>query len=88
MIDWHIDLGIILEILSILGGGFAFLITVRSDLKAVKQTLVQHSDKIDKLADMRDFVARQDERSLAHSKRMDDMARRVEDLAHGRGFIK
>ncbi len=78
--DWHISIGTVIEVISILLGGLFFLwgMKARVDLMAVE--LASLKVEIAKLSDILTKVAVQDQRIL-------NIEQDVKDLRHGIGFI-
>ena len=86
--DATITIGNILEILTIAGGGAVFFMgmgsdirVVKSDMKHLKETVSTLSSAFDKLGSVLTQVAVQGER-------LNSMEKRMDELAHGRGFVQ
>lgn len=89
MIDFSytVTAGNVIEVLSILGGGFVVLLTMRSDISALKQAdedqgqqIVGIQSEIKKLGEILTAQARQDQRLL-------HLEQDVRDMRRGVGFI-
>lgn len=81
MIDYTINIGHILQIVVILGGGFAALIVMRSTLTNLKDDMTDMKAEIKKVGEVLVTLAVTD-------KRLENVEEDVRDLKHGRGFIR
>ncbi len=86
--DATITIGNLLEIIAILGGGFLVVVRMGGDIRVMKvdmahlkETVTTLTAAFDRLGTILTQVAVQDARLVALEKRLDE-------LAHGRGFIK
>jgi hypothetical protein len=86
--DATITIGNVIEILTIAGGGFLFLMrtggdirVMKTDMTHLKGTVGTLSTAFDKLGTVLTQVAVQDTRLVSLEKRLDE-------LAHGRGFVQ
>lgn len=86
--DWSISLGNILTIISVVGAATTFIWTMRGDINIVKNDIryLQESQKalteaFSQLGKILTSVAVQDARINMIEKKMDE-------LAHGQGFVK
>ena len=80
-IDPSIRAGDILTLLLVGIGGLGFLWSMRGELKMLAKDVRMHSQKIENLQTVITTLAVQNQR-------MNDLDRRIEELRHGRGFIK
>lgn len=88
VVDTSISIGNILEILSIIGGGFLVVIRMGGDIRVMKvdmahlkTTVTTLTTAFDRLGNILTQVAVQDTRLVALEKRLDE-------LAHGHGFVR
>lgn len=88
MVDTSITVGNIVEILSIIGGGFLVAIRMGGDIRVMKTDMAHLKTTVgalttafDRLGTILTQVAVQDARLVALEKRLDE-------LAHGHGFIQ
>lgn len=87
VVDWSITLGNMIEIVVIAVGGIVFAVRMqgRVDLLALEVTHVKDQLKLmaqsfDQVSDVLTKVALQDQRIV-------NLERRLEELAHGEGFV-
>ncbi len=86
--DATITIGNLLEIVAILGGGFLVVVRMGGDIRVMKvdmahlkETVTTLTAAFDRLGTILTQVAVQDARLVA-------MEKRIDDLAHGRGFVR
>lgn len=86
--DTTITIGNLLEIVAIIGGGFLVVVRMGGDIRVMKvdmghlkTTVNALTAAFDRLGTILTQVAVQDVRIVA-------IERRIDELAHGRGFVK
>lgn len=80
IIDWHISIGTIIEIASIILGGLWFVGSMKNRVDVMGTEVSSLKTEISKLADILTKLALQDQRITAQDKTIDE-------LRHGIGFI-
>jgi hypothetical protein len=88
MIEQTITFGNIVEIMVIAAGGISVFATMRTTVKNISIKVDGMQDEIKKLGDILIGQARADERHNALEKRVASTERRVDELAHGDGFVR
>lgn len=88
MVEQSITLGNIIEILVIAGGGLTVFTTMKNTVKNINEKVDGIQVEIKKLADVLIEQARFSERLTSLDKRVTTHDRRLEELAHGEGFIR
>jgi hypothetical protein len=88
VIDYTISVGNIIEIGSILGGGFAVFITLKNNVASMKDDVVSMQSEIKKLGEVLIDIARFDERLSNLDKRVTAQGRQIDELRRGEGFIR
>lgn len=90
-IEW-IKIGI--EILGLAGGAMAIIYTLKGDVKSIgkrmddlERDLVAHGQKLDGLSQLFVQFARFDERFVNLVAQQTMLAKKVDELAHGHGFV-
>ncbi len=78
--DWHISVGTVFEVISILLGGLFFLWGMKARVDLMALELASLKVEIAKLSDILTKVAVQDQRILS-------IEQDVKDMRHGIGFI-
>lgn len=71
-----IDLGHILEAVTLLIGFAGIIYTLRGDVKALKGDMITVKSELKKITDVMISIARQDERLAAMDKRINDIVHR------------
>lgn len=80
MIDYTINIGHIIQIVVILGGGVSALIVMRSTVNNLKTDMVDMKAEIKKVGEVLISLA-------VTNKRLDNVEEDIRDMKHGRGFI-
>lgn len=88
VIDYTISIGNIIEIGSILGGGFAVFITLKNNVQTLKEDVVSMQREIKKLGDVLISMARFDEKLSSVNKRLESHDEAIKELRHGEGFVR
>ena len=80
VIDWHISIGTIIEVLSILGGGMFFLWGMKARVEQMSVEIFDLKKEIGKLADILTSLALQNQA-------ISQINKTIDELRHGIGFI-
>lgn len=95
MIDWQINIGNILQIVAIIGGGLMVLWTLRYDVRALKEEAVSLEAKIGavqteikKLTDIMVSLATINGKIETLDTRITATEQDIRELRHGDGFIR
>jgi hypothetical protein len=80
-IDYTITIGNLIEIASIIGGGFLVMITLRNDVGNMKTEMQGIQSEVRKIGEVLITQADQNRRLL-------HLEEELRDLRHGRGFIR
>lgn len=80
VIDWHISIGTIIEVLSILGGGVFFLWGMKARVEQMSVEIGDLKREIGKLADILTSLALQ-------NAAINQINKTIDELRHGIGFI-
>lgn len=80
VIDWHISIGTIIEVLSILGGGVFFLWGMKNRVEQMSVEIADLKKEIGKLADILTSLALQNQA-------INQINKTIDELRHGIGFI-
>lgn len=78
--DWHISIGTVAEVLSILLGGMFFLWNMKSRVDLMSLEIASLRTEVGKLSDILTTVAVQDQRIL-------NIEGDIKEMRHGVGFI-
>lgn len=81
MIDYTVNIATIIQILTIAGGGLAFLIVTRNAVNNLKDDVVEMKSELKKCVDSLVTLA-------VTSKRLDHVEDDIREMKHGRGFIQ
>lgn len=81
MIDYTINVGHILQIVVILGGGISALVIMRNTVINLKDDMTDMKAELKKLGDVLVTLA-------VTTKRLDNIEEDIRDIKHGRGFIR
>lgn len=74
-IDWTINITTLIAIVTFLGGGVVFLVSVRSDINTLKTGFKQIEDRLGEMAEAITAIARAEEKIVALNNRIDDEKR-------------
>jgi hypothetical protein len=88
VIDYTISVGNIVEVGSIIGGGFAVFITLKNNVATLKEDVVTMQKEIQKLGEILIGMARFDEKLSNLDKRVTVHDHKIDDLQHGEGFVR
>jgi hypothetical protein len=80
MIDYTINVGHILQIVVIIGGGVSALIVMRNTVANLKEDMTDMKTEIKKVGEVLVTLA-------VTTKRLDNVEEDIRDMKHGRGFI-
>jgi hypothetical protein len=80
MIDYTINIGHILQIVVIIGGGLSALAVMRSTVNNLKDDMIDMKTEIKKVGEVLVTLA-------VTNKRLDNVEEDIRDMKHGRGFI-
>lgn len=80
IVDWHVSVGTLIEVVMILGGGLLFLWGMKTRVDFLSLELTALKSEISKLSDILTKLAVQDQRIL-------NVETDVKDLRHGHGFV-
>lgn len=87
MIDWTVNVGNIIQIVVVIGGGMWIFMSLRADVRVVrhdmnnmKQRQEDLGEAFKQLGDILKQVAVQDER-------INQMNRTIDELRHGQGYV-
>lgn len=78
--DWHVSIGTIIEVVTILAGGLFFLYGMKSRIDLMSVELIALKAAIAKLSDILTKLAVQDQRLL-------NIENDIQEMRHGIGFI-
>jgi tRNA1(Val) A37 N6-methylase TrmN6 len=81
MIDYTISVSTIIQIIAIVGGGFSFLIMMRSTVNNLATDIVEMKTELKKCGEALVTLA-------VTSKRLDHVEEDIREMKHGRGFIQ
>lgn len=81
MIDYTINIGHILQIVVIVGGGFSALIVMRASVSNLKEDMTDMKTEIKKVGEVLVTLA-------VTTKRLDNVEEDIRDMKHGRGFVR
>jgi hypothetical protein len=81
MIDYTVNLGAVIQILVIIGGGLSALIVMRSTVKNVEEDIRDMKTELKKCGEALVTLA-------VTSKRLDHVEEDIREMKHGRGFIQ
>lgn len=87
-IDYTITIGNMIEILSILGGGFMVMVKLNNNVVSLKSDVSAIQAEISKLGEVLIKMAVTDTRVAAADIRIANLERDLRELRHGDGFIK
>lgn len=87
VIDYTITIGNIVEIGSIVGGGFAVFLTLKNNVATLKDDVIAMQEEVKELGKVLIGMARFDEKLSNMDKRVTAHGREIEDLRRGNGFI-
>ncbi|SRR5258708_11174043 len=88
IIDYTISIGNIIEIGSIIGGGFAVFLTLKNNVATLKDDVIAMQAEIKTLGEVLIGMARFDEKLSNLDKRVTVHDHKIDDLQHGEGFIR
>lgn len=88
VIDYTISVGNIVQIGSILGGGFAVFLTLKNNVATLKEDVVTMQSEVKKLSEILIGMARFDEKLSNLDKRVTVHDHKIDDLQHGEGFVR
>ena len=88
VIDYTISIGNIVQIGSILGGGFAVFLTLKNNVVTLKEDVVAMQEEVKKLSEILIGMARFDEKLSNLDKRVTVHDHKIDDLQHGEGFVR
>ena len=81
MIDYSITVGNIIEIGSILGGGFTVLLSLRNTVGNLKNDMIDMKTEIKKISEVLIQMA-------TTNLRLSNVEQDIREIKHGRGFIQ
>lgn len=81
MIDYTINIGHILQIAVLLGGGLYALVLMRGTVSNLKEDMTDMKTEIKKLGEVLVTLA-------VATKRLDNIEEDLRDMKHGRGFVR
>jgi hypothetical protein len=81
MIDYTINVGAIIQILVIIGGGLSALIVMRNTVSNIKDDVVDMKSELKKCGEALVTLA-------VTSKRLDHVEEDIREMKHGRGFVQ
>ncbi|MBN9601801.1 MAG: hypothetical protein J0G33_02600 [Afipia felis] len=81
VVDYTITVGNIIEIATIVGGGFMFLNSLKNTVGNLKKDVAGMQDEIKKIGQVLIQMA-------VTTTRLDNHDREISELKHGRGFIR
>lgn len=94
MIDWTVNVGNLLQIVVIIGGGMWIFMSLRADVRVVRHDMNNLKERqavlneaFTQLSSILQKVAVQDERIGQQGSRIDRLESTVDELRHGQGFI-
>lgn len=88
MVEQTITFGNIIEILVIAAGGISVFATMRTTVRNISNKVDGMQDEIKKLGDILVNQARFDEKFANLERRVTVHDRRIDELAHGEGFVR
>lgn len=99
MVDFTWNIGVIVQIIVLVFGGLATLITLKNTVATIKTEMAatkRENDKrfdgiqseLRKLGDILISMARFDEKLTNLDKRVTSHGRRLDELSHGEGFVR
>ena len=87
VIDYTITIGNIIEVSSIVGGGFTVFLTLKNNVATLKDDVLAMQQEVKELGKVLIGMARVDEKLANMDKRVTAHGREIEDLRRGSGFI-
>jgi hypothetical protein len=81
VVDYTITIGNIIEIASIVGGGFLFLTSLKNTVGNLKEDVAAMQTEIKQIGKVLIQMA-------VTNTRLDNVEQEIRDLKHGRGFIR
>lgn len=87
VIDTTISIGNIAEIVSIIGGGFLVLIRMGGDIRVMKVDMAHMKSTISTLTLAFERVSNTLTQVAVQDARLIGLEKRVDELAHGRGYV-
>jgi prefoldin subunit 5 len=81
MIDYTINLGAIIQIIVIVGGGLVAMISMKSTVDNIKSDMDEMKTDLKKVGDALVTLA-------VATKRLDHVEEDIREMKHGRGFIQ
>ena len=94
MIDWTVNVGNIIQIVVIIGGGMWMFMSLRADVRVVRHDMNNLKERqsalneaFTQLGTILRQVAVQDERIAQWGARVERMEKTIDELRHGQGFI-
>ncbi len=99
IVDFTWNIGVIVQIVVLVLGGWATLVTLRNTVATIKTDMAatkKENDKrfdgiqseLKKLGDILISMARFDEKLANLDKRVTSHGRRIDELSHGEGFVR
>jgi hypothetical protein len=84
--DWTINVGNVLTLVTLIGGGAWWLVSFHYDLKSLRTEVATLRDVLNGLKDVLATLGRHEERFVAQDKRIDRVEQEIADLRRGEGF--
>ena len=85
--DWTINIGNIITLLALLGGGVFWLISTHLDTKGLRKDVTNLQTKIDTLSEILTKLGRHEERFTNNEGRISRLEDMQDDLRRGEGFV-
>lgn len=87
-VDYTISIGNIIEICSILGGGFAVFLTLKNNVATLKEDVTAMQKEVKKLGEVLISMARYEEKLQNLDRRVTVHDNKIDELQHGDGFVR
>lgn len=87
-VDYTISIGNIIEIGSIIGGGFAVFLTLKNNVATLKEDVTTMQQEVKKLGEVLISMARYEEKLQNLDRRVTVHDNKIDELQHGDGFVR
>jgi hypothetical protein len=87
-VDYTISIGNIIEIGSIIGGGFVVFLTLKNNVATLKDEVTIMKQEVRKLGDILVSMARYEEKLQNLDRRVTVHDNKIDELQHGDGFVR